>query len=193
MWRCATEMDTRSQIMKIATRLFQHKGYNGVGVNEILRECKLTKGALYYHFPNGKEELLIVCLQEMNMTITNSIKEIFKKYQTTHDATEAMILKLIADFNQSGTITGYTFSSIVSGMDHLSEPVRNACTSLYTEIQEIYSTKVVEDGAPLDMAESMALIMTATIEGAIMLSLTKKSPEPLEKIALVLPKVCLKS
>lgn len=186
-------MDTRSQIIDIATNLFQQKGYKGVGVNEILRECKLTKGALYYHFPNGKEELLIACLEEMNNTITTSIREIFNKHQTTREATKAMIQKLVADFNQKGTITSYTFSSIVSGMDSMSEPVRYACSNLYSEIQAIYSNKLVEEGTTIEVAESMGLIMTATIEGAIMLSLTKKSAEPLEKVALVLPKVSLES
>jgi TetR/AcrR family transcriptional regulator, lmrAB and yxaGH operons repressor len=193
MWRCTTEMDTRSQIIEIATNLFQHKGYKGVGINEILKECKLTKGALYYHFPNGKEELLIACLQEMNVTITNSIKEIFNKHQTTREATSAMIQKLVADFNQKGTITGYTFSSIVSGMDSLSEAIRDACTSLYMEIQRIFSKKLQEEGNSKEVADSTALLMTATIEGAIMLSSTKKSAEPLEQIAQVLPKVSLGS
>ncbi len=59
MWGCATEMDTKSLIIKIATNLFQQKGYIGVGVNEILKACTITKGAHYHHFPNGKEELLI--------------------------------------------------------------------------------------------------------------------------------------
>jgi TetR/AcrR family transcriptional regulator, lmrAB and yxaGH operons repressor len=189
MWRCTTEMDTRSQIIEIATNLFQLKGYKGVGINEILKECKLTKGALYYHFPKGKEELLIACLNTMKEAITNSIKEIFKQHQTTLEATNAMIQKLIADFNLKGTVTGYTFSSIVSGMDSLSEPVRNACSSLYVEIQVIYLNKLVEDGFGIELAESTALIMTATIEGGIMLSSMKKSSEPLERISQVLPKL----
>lgn len=189
MWRCTTEMDTRSQIIKIATDLFQQKGYQGVGINEILKSCNLTKGALYYHFPNGKEELLIACLNTMNEAITKSIKEIFNKHQTTLEATEAMINKLVTDFNQKGTITGYTFSSIVSGMDSMSEPVRTACSSFYTEIQKIYSSKLQVDGISRDEADSIALMMTGSIEGAIMLSLTIKSSEPLSNISQVLPRL----
>ncbi|MGG3797618.1 TetR/AcrR family transcriptional regulator [Metabacillus fastidiosus] len=70
------EMDTKSLIIEIATNLFQQKGYKGVGVNEILKACNITKGALYYHFPNGKEELLIACLQSINEAITTDIEDI---------------------------------------------------------------------------------------------------------------------
>ena len=71
-------MDTKSLIIDIATNLFQQKGYLGVGVNEILKACNITKGSLYHHFPNGKEELLIACLQSMNEAITTDIEDNFQ-------------------------------------------------------------------------------------------------------------------
>jgi TetR/AcrR family transcriptional repressor of lmrAB and yxaGH operons len=71
--------DTKSLIIDIATTLFQKKGYLGVGLNEILKACNLSKGSFYHHFPNGKEELLIACLQLMDEEITTSIENIFKR------------------------------------------------------------------------------------------------------------------
>jgi TetR/AcrR family transcriptional regulator, lmrAB and yxaGH operons repressor len=187
MWGCATEMDSKSLIIEIATTLFQKKGYKGVGINEILKVSNLTKGALYHHFPNGKEELLIACLQSMNEAITTDIKDIFNQYPTTQEATKKMIEKLIRDFDREGTITGYTFTSIVSEMASLSEPIRNACSLLYTNIQGIYSEKLIADGFLNENAQSIALMMTASIEGGIMLCLTENTSDPLRVISQVLP------
>jgi TetR/AcrR family transcriptional regulator, lmrAB and yxaGH operons repressor len=181
------EMDTKSLIVDIATNLFQQKGYKGVGLNEILKECNITKGALYHHFPNGKEELLIACLQSMNIAITTSIEGIFRRYPTTLEASQAMLEKLVADFDREGTITGYTFTSIVSEMASLSESIRNACSLLYTNIQVIYSNKLEADGFSKEKAFSIALMMTASIEGGIMLCLTQNTSEPLKIISHVLP------
>ncbi len=47
-------IDTKSMIIVIATTLFQHKGYMGIGLNEILKGCNITKSSLYHHFPNGR-------------------------------------------------------------------------------------------------------------------------------------------
>ncbi|WP_238602225.1 TetR/AcrR family transcriptional regulator [Lysinibacillus parviboronicapiens] len=44
-----------------------------MGLSEILKACNVTKGALYHHFPNGKEELLITCLHVLNEKITMDI------------------------------------------------------------------------------------------------------------------------
>ena len=70
-------MDTKSLIIDIATTLFQQKGYMGVGLNEILKACNISKGSLYHHFPNGKEELLIACLHSLNEAITNGYRRNF--------------------------------------------------------------------------------------------------------------------
>ena len=180
-------MDTKTLIISKATILFQKKGYKGVGLSEILRECKITKGALYHHFPGGKEELLIACLHSLNEDIIRDIEDIFRQHPNTEEAVNAMIGKLVGQFETEGTITGYTFSSIVSDMDALSEPVQNACAKLYQDIQDVYFRKLREEGLPEEKAQSCALVMTATIEGGMLLCLTQKSAEPLKVIMDTLP------
>ncbi|GAB3053758.1 TetR/AcrR family transcriptional regulator [Virgibacillus ainsalahensis] len=182
-------MNTKSLIIENATALFQKKGYKGVGLNEILRKCNITKGSLYHHFPNGKEELLITCLQSMEEAITTDIAVTFKKYSTTLEATQAMIEKLVADFHREGTITGHTFNSMVSEMATVSEPVRRACSNLYTKIQGIILNKLLEEGYSKETANSISLMMVASIEGAIILCLTKQTSEPLTVIPEVLQRL----
>jgi TetR/AcrR family transcriptional regulator, lmrAB and yxaGH operons repressor len=180
-------MDTKSLIIDNATTLFQKKGYNGVGLNEILKVCKITKGSLYHHFPNGKEELLIACLRLMNETITTEMAGIFQQYPSTQTATAATIEFMLDEFERDGMITGYTFSSIVYEMASLSEPVRNACAASFSKIQMIVSNKLVEDGFSKETADSIALMLVASIEGGILLCLTHKTSEPLKTVLRGLP------
>lgn len=42
----------QAQIIQIACRLFAHRGYEGTSLRDIAEEAKITKAALYYHFPN---------------------------------------------------------------------------------------------------------------------------------------------
>ena len=44
----------KSRSIDTATTLFQQKGYKNVGLNEILKACNVTKGALYHHFPTKR-------------------------------------------------------------------------------------------------------------------------------------------
>lgn len=182
-------MNTKSSIIKIATALFQSKGYLGVGLNEILKACDISKGSLYHHFPNGKEELLVVCIDLMTEEIATQMEDICNHSPSTQTATQTMIEKMVTQFDREGIITGYTFSSIVSEMGSLSEPVRNACDHSFKKIHEIHSNKLMADGFSKETANSIALMITASIEGGIILSLTQKSSEPLKQISQILPKL----
>jgi hypothetical protein len=54
------------------------------------------------------------------------------------EATQAMIFILIKDFEQAGRVVVLTFTSLVSEIGSLSEPVRMACSDLYMRMQQIY-------------------------------------------------------
>ncbi len=49
--------ERKNEILDVAQRLFQEKGYVQTTVEDIMRECNIAKGTLYYHF-KGKEEIL---------------------------------------------------------------------------------------------------------------------------------------
>ncbi len=191
-WERKEKMDTKSMIIDIATALFQQKGYKGVGLNEILNVCKITKGSLYHHFPNGKEELLIACLQSMKESISTDIADTCNRFPTAIEALKGIIEKLIADFDREGTISGHTFNSMVSEMGTITESVRNECSALYIKLQGIFANKLSADGFSKERVDSLALMIVASMEGAMMLCLTQKSNKPLKTIMHLLPNLLKK-
>src|SRR3712207_9411055 len=50
---------TRARIMNVAEAHLGEGGYLGVSLEEVAREVGVSKPALYYHFPDGKEELFV--------------------------------------------------------------------------------------------------------------------------------------
>jgi AcrR family transcriptional regulator len=46
---------TRRALLESARELFGKRSYADVSLDEITRHARVTKGALYYHFPNKKE------------------------------------------------------------------------------------------------------------------------------------------
>ena len=176
-------MDTKTYLIETATSLFQKKGYMTVGLTELLQACDISKGAFYHHFPLGKEQLLITCLEALNDMISQDMQSIFDTYDTTREALLAVLDKLIDAYDTEGTIVGYTFTSIVSEMGSLSENVRIACERVYERIEQIIAHKLEQDGLTTDEAMQRAQLITASIEGGIMLSLTKKTSRPLHIIS----------
>ena len=47
----------REDMLSAATELFRARGYEGVGVAELLEASGAPRGSLYFHFPDGKEQI----------------------------------------------------------------------------------------------------------------------------------------
>lgn len=59
------QFDTQKAIEDQAFGLFGRFGYEGVSIGDIAKAAKLSKGALYWHFP-GKEALYLQCLKRLH-------------------------------------------------------------------------------------------------------------------------------
>ena len=61
----AGDRETRQQILEAARELFLARGYKGVSMKEVAEEVQVTSAALYYHFPDGKQDLFFSIIQTM--------------------------------------------------------------------------------------------------------------------------------
>jgi AcrR family transcriptional regulator len=55
---------TRTNLLAAARRVFGERGFGGASLDQIAESAGYTRGALYYNFPGGKEELFIALLEE---------------------------------------------------------------------------------------------------------------------------------
>jgi TetR/AcrR family transcriptional regulator, transcriptional repressor for nem operon len=62
----ARKEETRDRILETASRLFQERGVDGVGVDEIMRESGLTHGGFYAHFANKEDLVEQACIRAID-------------------------------------------------------------------------------------------------------------------------------
>lgn len=63
---------TRAKLLSVARVLFAHRGYAGVGTEQIVRAAGVTRGALYHHFA-GKRELFEAVHEQIEAEIVERI------------------------------------------------------------------------------------------------------------------------
>ncbi len=68
-------IERREQIRTIAAALFLEHGYEGVSVDEIMRQAGGSKTNLYNHF-GDKEGLFMAVISQMSETFTHGIKDL---------------------------------------------------------------------------------------------------------------------
>lgn len=69
-------MTKKETLIQQTEELILNKGYYQTGINEVLAITKISKGSLYYYFPNGKEELFSIALQNIIDNELNTLNNI---------------------------------------------------------------------------------------------------------------------
>jgi AcrR family transcriptional regulator len=63
---------TRAALMESAVRLFTEKGFAATSLDDVVRDARVTKGALYHHFKGGKTELFEAVFQEVDLRLAEA-------------------------------------------------------------------------------------------------------------------------
>ncbi|MBS0340160.1 MAG: TetR family transcriptional regulator [Proteobacteria bacterium] len=86
----------QEQLIDIAIRLFARKGYEGTSLRDIADEARITKAALYYHFPN-KEELYERIVLESMQNLVDTVSAAMRAGATPAERVR-LFMRASADF-----------------------------------------------------------------------------------------------
>ncbi|SHJ54012.1 TetR/AcrR family transcriptional regulator [Parasporobacterium paucivorans] len=181
------KISTKEKILEAACRLFETKGYNATGLNEILKESGAPKGSLYYHFPNGKEELALAAINLAGENIRDNIKNNFGQISNPVEAIMGNIETIAAIIDSGQKHADISISLMALEMYTKSESLRTACENVFVSLEKMYAEILVKSGMSKDLAGELGETISIMIEGGITLSLTKKKGDPLRLIAKQIP------
>ena len=182
---------SRDKILLTATRLFCLRGYHATGLNQILKESGAPKGSLYYHFPEGKEQLAVEAI-----TISrNLVADKLRQNLNSGNPIEAIQhhLQMLADiFSSEERLHDEWFALVPFGLlaaesAFENETMRLACEETFLCWGDIYIQKLLENGYSEENAKILSTSLIAMIEGGVILALTQKSGQPLLQIKSMIP------
>ena len=175
--------DTRARMIETAARLLQHRGYHGTSLSDILEASGAPRGSLYFHFPGGKDQLVIeatrAAVDEATRTLRDALTTARNPAQgvRTYAETAAGIMRE----------TEYTFGCPVApvvldattGVTELAE----LCRQAFEIWGELLWRSFVEAGIPDRRASALALLVISSIEGALVIARAYRDCGPLMTIA----------
>jgi len=59
----------RERIVDVAARLFREKGYDGIGVADLMKSAGLTHGGFYGHFASKEDLMIEACQHALNQSL----------------------------------------------------------------------------------------------------------------------------
>lgn len=106
-----SDISTKEKILIQAHKLFADKGFNGVSIRELARECEVNIAAINYHFTN-KENLYIETIRESLSCTNKDIKTIYESLDT-HDI-EDFAMQVFKHFQENAEDLRTGFKLIIT-------------------------------------------------------------------------------
>jgi TetR/AcrR family transcriptional repressor of lmrAB and yxaGH operons len=179
----ADDPNTRERILHTASGLFQRQGYHATGLNQVLAEGKAPKGSLYFHFPRGKEQLAAEAVTAGGRDVRDELRDALAAAAGPVDGLSAVADFLGARLVATGFRAGSPIATVALDVAGESEPIRTACAAAYAAWGAELAEWFARWGVPADRRESLATVVIAAFEGALLLARVRQEVAPLHEVA----------
>ncbi len=175
-----TRGTTRTKMIVSAVDVLRERGAAGVTIDEVLARSGAPRGSVYYHFPEGRNQILAEALRYAGDAITATINE------TVDRGAKAMLRDFVeywqrlladSDFNAGCPVVAAALGSATD------EPQLTAeAGAILGRWRTALSRAFLADGFDESDAVSLAVTSIAALEGAVVLCRSTHNTEPLRDV-----------
>ncbi|MGL4636502.1 MAG: TetR/AcrR family transcriptional regulator [Beijerinckiaceae bacterium] len=172
--------DARTRLIRAATKLFRQKGYDGVGLTEILKEADAPKGSFYHHFPEGKEQLGAAAVTSAGTYVCYLADLAFNDAADLLQGLDRLAQGIADGFEKSNYLDGCPITGVALDNVPRSTMITAAVRDAFTGWQTLLVRHAHRLGEPaFTMDDALMLIML--IEGAWIVARVQADVEPIRR------------
>lgn len=174
------QVGTRTKMLVAAAEVMRERGAAGVTIDEVLTRSGAPRGSVYYHFPDGRNQILIEALRYAGDAITADID----------DAAERGAMVLLRQFvefweellAESDFGAGCPVVAAAIGCPGDELGLTAEAGQIFARWRTALARAFVAEGLPESDADSLAVMSIAALEGAVILCRSTRSTNPLHKV-----------
>lgn len=140
-------MPKKEEIIQVASTLFSEKGYEYTSVDEISKECGISKGTFYKYF-QSKEDLVLEIFQKMPKDLANVLQRIYSSnFDTSTEKLTAFISMTLEIMLSNKTTFSLNSASIMPALmiDKLEDKLKNINLEINMYLSEFFLYLYGED------------------------------------------------
>jgi AcrR family transcriptional regulator len=172
--------DTRPRMIEAAAELIRTRGLHDTSFTDILEASGAARGAIYHHFPEGKQELAREAVLLTQRRVLEQLRA------ADHSSPEAFLAGFIAMLRSVAESTGGPGCAVGAVLQDSAEPetaLVEAVDGTFTVWVGQVAHELETAGLPATHAQPFATLMIAALEGTHLLCKAARSTVPLDRVA----------
>lgn len=171
--------DTRKRMLISAAEVMRERGAAGVTIDEVLARSGAPRGSVYYHFPEGRNQILTEALRYSGDAITAMIDD------ATGWGARALLREFVEYWERTLSEGDFTAGCpvVAAAIGSDDQPnLTGEAGAILARWCSALTRAFVNDGFGEEDAASLAVTSIAALEGAVLLSRSTQSVDPLHKV-----------
>ena len=177
---------TQEKILSATLDLIERQGFHSTGLQQIIKASGAPKGSLYFHFPEGKDQIVSCALQQGSEFINAMINHAFALADTPSQSVRWLFDGLARRLLDSNYEKGCPVATTALEAGDAHPQVRDACAQAYDLWQDTITRGLCQKGIPEEQAIYEAPLILSLLEGALMMAKVRRSRQPLDQARDVL-------
>jgi len=163
-----------------AALLIREHGAQPTAMADVIAHSGAPRGSAYHYFPGGRTQLICEAVDYAG----NFISAKLARGTSGADVLDA----LVADYSDLLVATDYRAGcpivavTVEAGDPQRNGPVLEHAAKAFRDWTEVITRRLIADGMPNSRAEELAILITASIEGAIVLCRALRDVTPLDVV-----------
>lgn len=163
----------RERIVDVAAKLFRERGYDGIGVADLMKNAGLTHGGFYGHFASKEDLMAEACERALRGSVAGFEQKIAGA-ATPAQALERITSAYLSAAHRDAPGLGCSVAALGADVARLAPHVRHTMTEgVQRQLAQLASLMPAQaDGAgPVDeQARRQAMVRYATMVGAVVMA-----------------------
>ncbi|RLT87270.1 MULTISPECIES: TetR/AcrR family transcriptional regulator [unclassified Ketobacter] len=172
---------TQEKILSATLDLIERQGFHNTGLQQIIKASGAPKGSLYFHFPDGKDQIVALALEQGTQLIGSMIEHAFNMADNLEVAVGWLFDGLSVRLQSSAFEKGCPVATVALEVNEQHPDVLEACRKAFDQWQSAITLGLQAKGMSNERAASEAALMLSQLEGAMMLARIRRSREPMDQ------------
>lgn len=170
----------RDRMVASAALLIRERGAHPTAIADVLKHSGAPRGSAYHYFPGGRNQLLCEAVD----SAADYVADRMAKASSGIDMLDAMVRFYRRNLVETDYRAGCPVLAVAveAGEPDARSPMLDHAAAAFDRWNGLIAARLTADGIPAKRAKELAVLMTAALEGGIVLARAARDIGPLDVV-----------
>jgi AcrR family transcriptional regulator len=173
----------RERMVVSAALLIRERGAHPTAIADVLEHSGAPRGSAYHYFPGGRTQLLCEAVDYAGQYIAAKIAKAESAVEALDHLCDAYRKQLLqSDFRAGCPVVAVAVEAGDPAKPEAAAPVIERAAAAFSRWTDLIAARLTADGVSAKRAAELAMLITTSIEGAIVVARASRDIKPLELV-----------